>query len=217
MELWAKSGSATKRLFAVHTSEPEGRSHVVGVGSGGCLWCTCGGVTESLVPCKEIRACVKSGHVAVNILVHSAPCVQTVEALALSVDDRRPFTVVLLRTCGAAATAPLAIALDGVFNAAIAELDAASPSWRNVAVTLAPGAAVAAGDGARHAEGEAVPVSRTALADSIELGLTLAVSAMRSLPRTQLVVAEWLKKVLREAGDLRDELRQAAMVVAGVA
>ena len=79
---WAMLDSDAKHLFSAHTAETN-RPHVVGVGSGGELVCTCGGLLETMVPCKHMLAACKAGRLAINLLVHSAPCVRSAESFGL--------------------------------------------------------------------------------------------------------------------------------------
>jgi len=128
---WATLGSAGKRFFSGRTTEST-RPHVVGVGAGGELVCTCGGLLETLVPCKHMLAACKAGKLAINLLVHSAPCVRTVGSFDLQ--DVRRFTTALERKRSNGETSVLAcLDLKLPFNAVVETLDVLDSAWRSKA------------------------------------------------------------------------------------
>jgi len=187
---WATMDSHEKRFFSARTSETV-RPHVVGVGAGGELVCTCGGLLETLVPCKHMLAACKVGKLAINLLVHSASCVRTAQSFDLQ--DVRRFTTALERKRSNGETSVLAcLNLKLPFNAVVQTLDVLDSAWRskaaawrfpvNSAGVSTPGAEEGGLESSAEPADVAEQLSGRRLRDQFNLDLQQLIMIARALP-----------------------------------
>jgi len=220
---WAALDSDSKRFFSARANAST-RPHVVGVGSGGELVCTCGGLLETMVPCKHMLAGCREGKLAINLLVHSAPCVRTVESFELQGLDS--FTMVVLqRTRNSTDTTGPTVDLELPFNAVVETLDVVDSAWRSKAaawrfpVGATESDMTGGDDGVLNSDVEPSDVTeqltRRRRHEQIELDVEHIIMALRALP-LEGTDREALVKVKEEIVRIADRARAASLVRQGV-